>query len=160
MQIDSQLLQAMSIIVAIISIVVAFIIGIRSIRNFSTSRKASVFISYQTQAYDKELMRDQIEIVNDWSWKDVDDFRHKYGPQANPEAYAKFVSVAGFYEGLARLLRKGIIDDDLIPEMVAVGIVMFHEKTRSIQKDVFGSLVRQESADLLDYLYNRIKPPE
>ncbi|MFW9831666.1 MAG: hypothetical protein ACFFD8_07825 [Candidatus Thorarchaeota archaeon] len=157
MQVDPQLLQTISIIVAIISVIVAFIIGIRSIRNYSVSRKASVFISYQTQAYNKQLMFDQMEIFNKWSWKDYDDFWQKYGPQTNPEAYAKFISVTGFFEGLARLLKKGIIDDDLIPEMVAISIVMFYEKTRSIQEKIFGSLIRPESADLLDYLYNRIK---
>lgn len=137
MQVDTQVFQLISIIVAILSIVVAFIIGIRSIRNLAISRKASVFIKYQTQAYNKQLMIDQMEIFNKWSWKDYDDFRQKYGPQTNPEAYAKFISVTGFFEGLARLSKKGIIADDLIPEMVAIGIIMFYEKTRSIQKDMF-----------------------
>jgi hypothetical protein len=152
----NQILQIVSILVAISSIVVAFTIGIRSIRNFTTSRKATVFINYQSQAYNKELMLDQMEIFNKWSWKDYEDFRQKYGPETNPEAYAKFIAVVGFYEGLARLLKKGIIDDDLIPEMVAISIAMFYEKTRTIQKDMFGILIRPESANLLDYLYNLI----
>ena len=88
------------------SIVVAFIIGIRSYRNLATTRKASVFINFQSQAYSKELMMDQMAIFNKWSWKDYDDFRQKYGPETNPEAYAKFISVVGFFEGLARLLKK------------------------------------------------------
>lgn len=157
MQVDPQIFQTISIIVTISSVVVAFIIGIRSIRNFAVSRKASVFISYHSQAYNKQLMMDQMEIFNKWSWKDYDDFWQTYGPQTNPEAYAKFISVAGFFEGLARLLKKGIIDEDLIPEMVAVSIVMFHEKTRSIQEEVFGPIIRPESADLFKYLYNLIK---
>ncbi|MFX0169616.1 MAG: hypothetical protein ACFE89_09725 [Candidatus Hodarchaeota archaeon] len=157
MQVEPQILQIISIIVATGSVIVAFVIGIRSIRNYTVSRKASLFISYQAQAYNKQLMMDQMEIFNKWSWKDYDDFWQKYGPQTNPEAYAKFISVAGFFEGLARLLKKGIIDDDLIPEMVAISIVMFHEKTRSIQEEVFGRLIRPESAGLFDYLYNLIK---
>ncbi|NPE07636.1 MAG: hypothetical protein GNW80_05100 [Asgard group archaeon] len=156
MQVD-QVFQIISIIVAVGSIVVAFIVGIRSIRNFTTSRKASLFISYQTKAYDKQLMLDQMEIYNKWSWKDYDDFWQKYGPQTNPEAYAKFISVTGFFEGLARMLKKRLIDYDLIPEAVAISIVMFYEKTRSIQEKIFGILIRQESADLLEYLYNEIK---
>ena len=152
----NQILQIISISVAICSIVVAFIIGLRSIQNFTTSRKASVFINYQSQAYDKQQMLDQMEIFNKWSWKNYEDFRQKYGPATNPEAYAKFISVIGFYEGLARLLKKGIIVDDLIPEMVAISIVMFYEKTRTIQKEMFEILIRPESANLLDYLYNQI----
>ncbi len=152
----NQILQIISISVAVCSIVVAFIIGLRSIQNFTTSRKASVFINYQSQAYNKQQMLDQMEIFNKWSWKNYEDFRQKYGPATNPEAYAKFISVIGFYEGLARLLKKGIIEDDLIPEMVAISIVMFYEKTRTIQNEMFEILVRPESANLLDYLYNLI----
>jgi hypothetical protein len=157
LQLDPQLLQAISIIVAICSIIVAFIIGVRSIRNFAVSRKASVFISFQTQAYSKQLMLDQMEILNKWSWKDSSDFWQKYGPRTNPEAYAKFISVLGFYEGMARLLRKGIIDLDLIPEVMAIGVVMFWEKTESLLGQMFQGLIRAESAGLLDYLYNLIK---
>ena len=40
--------------------------------------------------------------------------------------------------------------------MVAVSIVMFYKKTLTIQKEMFGILIRQESADLLDHLYNQI----
>lgn len=157
MQIDPQILQTISIIVAVISIIVAFIIGIRSIRNFTVSRKAQVFISYQTQAYSQQRMIDLMEILNQWSWKDYDDFFQKYGPRTNPEAYAKFISVGGFYEGMARLLKKKIIDLDLMPENMAIGIVMFWEKIEPLKEGLIRDFKRSQSIELLEYLYNTVK---
>ncbi len=151
------MLQIISIIVALGSIVFAFVIGFRSIRNFAISRKASVFISFQTQAYDKQFLVDQIEIVRKWSWKDYEEYRQKYGPQTNPDAYAKFISVGSFYEGMARLLKKQIIDIDLMPETMAIGVIMFWDKIKSISAQMAKDFQRSEGIKHLEYLYDEVK---
>ncbi len=157
MQIDPQLLQTISIFVAISSIIVAFIIGVRSIRNFTVSRKASVFISYQTQAYNHQFLRNMTEIINEWSWKNFEDFWQKYGPQTNPESYAKFISVSGFYEGMARLLKKNIIDIDLMPVVMSIGIIMFWDKIKPMSAQMGKYLGITEGIDLAQFLYDRVK---
>ena len=157
MQLDPQILEIISIIIAIISIIIAFIIGTRSIRNYSISRKADVFINYQNQAYDKEFILDRIEIYYKWSWKNYEDFTQKYGPLTNPEAYAKFISVVGYYEGLPRLLKKNIIEIDLVPEVMKIGILAFYEKFKPISKQMAEDLGQSEVFEVLDYLYYKIK---
>lgn len=157
MQVDPQLLQSISILVAIISIIVAFIIGVRSIRNFAVSRKASVFISYQTQAYDHQFLLNMTEIINEWSWKSFEDFWQKYGPQTNPEAYAKFISVSGFYEGMARLLKKNIIDIDLMPAVMSVGIIMFWDKIKPMSVQMTKQIGSTEGFHLAQFLYDTVK---
>ncbi|MFW9984329.1 MAG: hypothetical protein ACFFCB_06315 [Candidatus Odinarchaeota archaeon] len=156
MQVDPQLLQSISIIVAICSIVLAFIIGVRSLRNASISRKASVFISYQTQAYDKQLLVDHIEFIG-WSWKDYGEFMQKYGPQTNPEAYAKFLSILGFYEGMARLLKKKIIEIDLMPESMAILVVMFVEKIKPMSEQIVNGFGRAKGFELIKFLYDEVQ---
>lgn len=157
MELDPQILQTISIIVAIISIVVAFIVGTRSIRNLAVSRKASVFISYQNRAYDKQFILDRAEIYYKWSWKNYDDYKQKYGPKTNPEAFAKFISVAGYYEGLARLLKKGIIEFELVPSAMKIGIIAFYEKFKPISNQMIKDLGQSEVFELIEYLYYEVR---
>jgi hypothetical protein len=157
LQVDPQLLQGISILVAIISIIVAFIIGVRSIRNFAVSRKASVFISYQTQAYNQQFLLNLMEILNKWSWENFEDFWQKYGPQTNPDAYAKFISVSGFYEGMARLLKKKIIDIDLMPAVMSIGIIMFWDKIKPMSAQLAKQLGSTEGLHLAQFLNDRVK---
>ena len=157
MQIDPQLLQTISIIVAIASVVIAFIIGVRSIRASAVSRKASVFISYQAQAYDEQFLISHLEFLTEWSWKDYEEFIQKYGPRTNPKAYAKFLSILGFYEGMARLLKKNIIEIDLMPESMAILIIRFGEKIEPMSKEMVKDFGRTEGHELIRFLYNEVR---
>ncbi len=151
------MLQTISIIVAICSVVIAFIVGVRSIRTFAVSRKASVFISYQAQAYDEQFLVSHLEFLNEWSWKDYEEFIQKYGPRTNPKAYAKFLSILGFYEGMARLLRKGIIEIDLMPESMAILVIRFVEKIKPMSKEMVKDFGRTEGEELIRFLYDEVQ---
>ncbi|MFX1370150.1 MAG: hypothetical protein ACFFAY_16285, partial [Promethearchaeota archaeon] len=112
-------LQSISIIIAATSVVIGVLMSILSMRNLAKSRQASVFLDFHRQA-DLSFIEIMSEIILDWSWSDPEDFTSKYGPRTNPEAYAKFLVVASFFDSMGKLIHAKLTNANLIPEALAV----------------------------------------
>ena len=57
------------------------------------------------------------EIINQ-EWSDFDDFWEKYGSQTNPSTWARWQSTASEFHGMGVLLKKGLIDIELVEELL------------------------------------------
>jgi hypothetical protein len=150
-------LQTISIAVAAASVIVGVIFSLFSIRNIGRSRQASLFSAFQSQAYDKQFVKDMTDINEFWSWDSAEDFFAKYGPEADADAFATFVTVGMYYDGMGRLLREKLIDKRLIPEFLIVAIVHFGRKIeRDSRKmeEMFGSPL---AFDNIEYLYREVQ---
>lgn len=156
-------IQTLSIVVAAISVVIGVIMSLLSIRNFANSRKAALFTDFQSRAYDTDFMKDLLVINSGWSWNDVDDFMEKYGPETNPDAFAKFSAVGSYFDGMGTLLRVKLIDSKHIPELTAIAIIGFWEKIESIARDMALLFRRPEAFGDIKYLYDMVhkleRPP-
>lgn len=150
-------LQTVSIVIAASSVVVGVIVSLFSIRNVGRSRQASLFSAFQNQAYDKEFIKDMTRINEVWSWDSAEDFFAKYGPGADPDAFASFVTVGMYYDGMGRLLREKLIDKRLIPEFLIVAIIHFGNKIKRDSRkmeEMFGSPL---AFDNIEYLYDEVR---
>jgi hypothetical protein len=58
------------------------------------------------------------EIISQ-EWTDYDDFWEKFGPINNPTAWSRWGAVAAFYNGVGVLLKKELIDIDLVEELIS-----------------------------------------
>ena len=71
------------------------------------------------EAYRSTKLRLQIEEILFQEWTDFTDFWEKYGAENNPVAWSNWGSVAAFFNGVGVLLKNGLIDVDLVEELLS-----------------------------------------
>jgi hypothetical protein len=152
LQID---VQTISIMIAAGSVVVGVIMSVLSIRNFTKSRQASVFLDFHRQAT-REFIEDMSEVLTEWHWTGVEDFMEKYGPRTNMKAYAKFLHIGSFFDSMGKLVESKVTTATLIPETLAVFAMGWFEKMESI-KELSTSWRRSELTDSVKTLYLTLK---
>ena len=142
--------------------VVYYILEIRHQRSMRQTeietRQANLFMQIYDHFYDEDFLSKLSEIIYRWEYRDFDDFCQKYGPSTNPEAFAKFDSVGNYFKGIGVLLKKQLIDLDLVDELMGTSIRKYWEKSRS-----FVIEDRREwphSYEGVEYLYNELQKRE
>ena len=124
MQLD---LTPITTIVGLGSVIIGIIATLHSIRRFTRARKLSIFMDYHDKLQDVDFIKHMNE-VQGYSWESVEDFFNKYGPESDPDAFAKFTRVGSYFDGLATLVQRKFIDYDFIPETTAIALINFWEK--------------------------------
>jgi hypothetical protein len=141
--------------------VVYYVLDIRHQRQMRQTeietRQANLFMEIYDHYCDEDFLRKLNEILR-WSWKDYDDFIQKYGTRMNPEAFAKFDSVGTYFKGIGVLLKKNLIDLDLVDELMGTAIRIYWEKISSLAEGLRASFPR--SLEGLEYLYNELQKKE
>ncbi|MFX1606709.1 MAG: hypothetical protein ACFFDD_12515 [Promethearchaeota archaeon] len=153
MQID---LTGVSAVLGLGSVVIGIIATLHSIRRFTRARKLGIFLEFHKLLYDKEFVQEMNEIQT-WEWEDVEDFFVKYGPERNPEGFAKYIRVGSYFDGLATLVQRKFIDDDFIPETTAIALINFWEKFEPTSEDLALVFRRPQCWDSIKYLYNKLQ---
>jgi hypothetical protein len=113
------------------SVVIGVIMSVLSIRNFTKSRQASVFLDFHRQAT-REFMKDMSEILMEWNWDSPEDFMEKYGPRTNIDAYTKYLHIGSFFDSMGKLLDSNVTTASLVPESLAVFAMGWCEKVESL----------------------------
>ncbi|PNX52876.1 MAG: hypothetical protein BV458_07310 [Thermoplasmata archaeon M9B2D] len=149
-------IQSISMIIAATSIVIGVIMSLLSIRNFSKSRQASVFLDFHRQA-NLEFIEHASEVVMEWNWKDAQEFDQKYGPTTNPKAYAKFILVGSFFDSMGKLIEAKLTDAKLFPESLAVFAMAWFEKIKSIEPDLAAQWRSSGSMDSSKLLHKKLR---
>jgi hypothetical protein len=114
-------------------------------------------MQFHTKGMNKVLIKDLSEINVSWSWKDVNDFFQKYGPENNPDDWAKFVSVGSYYEGMGMMVKKNLINIDMIPEVIAIAVLEFWEKVQPVAIQMSKQFRRPQAFDGIKFLYHRLQ---
>lgn len=150
MQLD---ITAISTLLGLASVIIGIAASLSTIRRFAKARELSIFLEFLKMIYDKEFIKDMNEVFS-WSWESMDEFFQKYG--ADPDDFAKWTRVGSYFDGLAKIVEKKLVNYTFIPETTAISIITFYEKFQPWEdqfdvimrrKDVFGSIRR---------LYNRL----
>jgi hypothetical protein len=156
MQID---LTGASAVLGLGSVIIGIIATLHSIRRFTRARKLSIFLEFHKKLYDKDFIKD-INEVQAYQWETVEGFFEKYGPESDPDAFAKFTMVGSYLDGLSTLVRRGFIESDFIPETTAITLINFWEKFEP-DSEVFAKVYRRPGCwDAIRYLYNRLQKTE
>jgi hypothetical protein len=132
----------------------------RSMRQIEVeSRQANLFMQIYDCYHNEDFLNKLNEIIYEWDWKSFDDFWQKYGPSTNAKAFAKFDTVGTYFKGVGILLKKKLIDLDLVDELMGTSVRKFWEKSSSFVKE---DRVREwpHSFEELEYLYNELKKRE
>jgi len=108
--------------------VVASIYYTLTLRNVNRTRQAQLFLRIYERFYDAEFSRQWNWVMFVWEWTDFDDAWNKYGPETNMEAASAFISVARYYEGIGVLVKRKLIDINLVEELTSEYVIRSWEK--------------------------------
>jgi len=91
---------------------------LRSQEQAKETRQAQLLMQIYETYRSSEFRLLAEEIINQ-EWTDYDDFWERYGPINNPGVWSKWGSVAAFFNGVGVLLKKELIDIDLVEELIS-----------------------------------------
>ena len=144
--------QTISIVFAGVSIGLAAIYYIMTLRNQHRSRQAQLFMELYSQFNTSEFNKATDEIFFLWNWTDYDDFMKKYGPETNMEAWSFWASVFEYFHGVSVLVEQGLIDVHLVYELMSGPILRYWEKVEHIFRERRKYLSFPDAVDSVDHL--------
>lgn len=159
--------QTISIVIAATSVVVAAISVLIETRKAEKQRKieietrrANLFIQLYQQWCNTEFVNYWMDVRNRWEWKDYDDFRKKY--MLVPSEWTKFLSICGFFESLALMVRMELIDMKTLLSMGywSDSVLDFWEKIKPIAQETRKRWNKPYFCGWLEWLNNEIKKGE
>jgi hypothetical protein len=76
----------------------------------------------------KEYINAFMEIQNEWSWLDYDDFMRKYGPKGEPGKWASWGNVSTPWEQIGVLMKHDSFDAEMLYDLWGAFFRRFWEK--------------------------------
>jgi hypothetical protein len=145
-------IQTVSIAIASASVVAGVIYYAFQIRHQNKMRQTDLVMKLYSQFNSLEFQK-VWEEVSKREAKDLNDYDKKYG-------LAEFTAVGMFFEGIGILLKRKLIDIELVDDMFTMPIKKTWEKMRDITLEA--RKVRNEPTDLewFEYLYNEMEKRE
>jgi hypothetical protein len=119
------------------------------------ARQTQLFMDIYKTYSSKEFHRSRDEMGMLWSFKDGQDFFKKYGPQ-NMEDHEKWEAQLYLYMGIGTLMRQGIVNPDLVFDLIWDTTITFWEKFRPAIMYLRETYVPNHAVDA-EYLYNEMK---
>jgi len=92
------------------------------------TRQAQLFLNIFNVYASKQFQKDREALMALWKWTDYDDFMSKFGPEINPNDHAIWDSTITWLEGLGVLVKRGLIDPELVYDIMYGFIINFWEK--------------------------------
>ena len=82
------------------------------------TRQAQLFNTNALHMLTGNFMEEYTELLN-WEWNDYHDFETKYGSDNNPKAFAMRCRIWGYFNGIGKYLREGLIKIDLVNTLIS-----------------------------------------
>ena len=105
----------------------------------------------------KEYQKDKEQMMSVWEWKDYDDFFAKYGPDVNADDHAIWDMNLQYFEGVGVLVRRGLIDPELVYDIMYGSIISFWEKHETIIQGLREQFHSPQTLNDLEYIYKQMK---
>jgi hypothetical protein len=124
------------------------------------TRQIETYLEWMRRVQNKEWMMAWVDVMNQ-EWEDYDEYVEKYGRRTNPEAYSNYIVTLQFYECLGLLVRRKIVDVDLVYEHIGgLATIQTWEKVGPLLKESRERSKRPIQFDSFEYLYNELKKLE
>jgi len=115
------------------------------------TRQAQLFMQIYDKSTQKEFMQDFIDVIADWEWVNAEDFEKKYGKDV------KFQIVSDYFEGIGVLVKRKLIDPEMVDDLMSGWIISFWEKTGSLTLEQRRRYNYPQANEHVEFLYNEIK---
>ena len=96
------------------------------------TRQTQLFMNIYNTSSSKQYLKDRERMMHSWEYEDLDDFYRKYGLDTNPEEASVWAMFLHHYEGIAVLVKRGLIDSDLVYDLMYDSIAGFWNKFEPI----------------------------
>jgi hypothetical protein len=103
-------------VVTILGVAAGLAYYVLTVRNQKRSRQAQLLMNLYEAYRNTESRKQSLEIQN-WEWKNFEEFFQKYGNH-NPEEWAKWEAKASFFNGIGILLKRDLIDIELLDDLL------------------------------------------
>ena len=147
---------------ASISLAIGAIIGLlltaRNLRMLTRQRRADMLIKLNPNFNipSNEIYQSMV-LIESSDYKDYDDFVAKFGDLVENKPMTKaHLTILNYHEGIGVMLKKKLVDADLVYEIYASDAVWTWDKMLPFIKGVRGKL-GQKSWENAEYLYNEMK---
>jgi hypothetical protein len=114
-------IQAAYYMVAATGVLIAAIYYIYNVRTSQKTakttletRQTQLFMQLFAQYNNKDFMQDFAKVAYDVEYENLEDWTKKYGSTADRETWASWARVGRFFDGVGILVRRGLIDMDLV----------------------------------------------
>jgi cytochrome c oxidase assembly factor CtaG len=141
-----------SIIVASASVVAGVIYYSLQIRHQNKMRQTDLVMKLYSQFNSLEFQKIWEEVLKREA-KNYEDYYNKYG-------LAETTTVGMFFEGIGILLKRKLIDIDLVDDMFTSPIRMTWEKYKDLTLEARKARNSPEALEWFEYLYNEMKKRE
>ncbi len=145
-------IQTVSIAIASTGVFAAAVYYIFQIRNQTKARQTDLVMKLYSQFNGLEFQKTWQE-VRKREVKDYYDYDKKYG-------WAEFTAVGMFFEGIGILLKRRLIDIELVDDMFTSPIKWTWEKMENIVLEERKVNNQPEILEWFEYLYNEMKKRE
>jgi hypothetical protein len=149
-------LDTLSIVLTGIGMMIAITYYTLTLRNATTARKAQLFMGLY-EAYKSPEFRNQLLEIYNMNWESIEDAYQKYSGEHNPQAMATINSVAAYFTGVGILVKRGLIDIELVDEMLSYVIIAQWEKLEPIIMDIRRRSGTSKIYNNFEYIYHEIK---
>ena len=103
----------------------------RNMRQTLETRQIGLIDNMVTRSMSQQGFQNFFELLR-YEWNDFEDFEKKYGSENNLEATAKRFSVWQDYNLIGLMLRKGLVEADVLCDMGVQGVIFLWEKYKPI----------------------------
>jgi len=117
--------------IPLLGITVSILYYAMVLRNANRTRAAQLFMSLHSQMSNMEGMSAYLETMY-MEWEDYADFERKYGSDNNLKAYLQRLTLWNTYNNYGVLLKKGLIDLEMVYDAAGAALIMSWEKWRPI----------------------------
>ena len=140
--VDLALLQSVSYIAGALGVCVAasyYVMNLRvqqtNIKTTLETRQMQLYMQTLQETRTKQFLRDWIEITYHQDYKSYEEWRTKYGPSVNPDAYASWVHVTQLYQGIGYLVQSKVLDSETLSKYIQErSFIFLWEKIQPIVK--------------------------
>jgi len=98
------------------------------------TRQARLFMEIYNHFNAQDFKNQVINVIFQQKWRDYEDWLQKYSAEADPEAYSCWLSVASYYEGIGVLVKRKLIDKNIVIDLLYAQISITWEKMEPIAK--------------------------
>lgn len=121
------------------------------------TRRAEHHLSLVKYITDEKFDDALTEILWRWQWSSYDEYWEKYSPLKNPQANVTRRVARSYYNGLAALVRRGLLDLELLYELNPSGVQRYWEKMGPIALEFRRRNDYPDYLEPVEYLANEMR---
>ena len=125
-----QLLQTAGILIGIVYYITIMRNVQRNQQMTEESRQLQLLIQFSNQRSEEDMKRGLV--LMNMEWEDYDDYERKYGSDVNPDNYSKRMAMWSRFNWMGMLLRRGLIDRDVLFESLGPAALQHWTKFKEI----------------------------